>query len=230
VRPNHLGDERLFDCYLSECVGEALDPPAAEHLSDCPSCGTRYADLVSLMDDVRAEGDHETDSIFTVDRLRQQRQQIAARLEHVGQPAQVISFPSGTGRRRTTAATRVAPRWIAGAAAAGLFIGVAVGLFLDAGRSKVDFGRQRRHPSVATAEGLVGARVGASPPAVSLAPAAPSEAVFASDESSRVAQALDEDDVFLSELELALAHPRTHELQPFDVLTPRVREVSTELR
>jgi hypothetical protein len=34
-----------------------------------------------------------------------------------------------------------------------------------------------------------------------------------------------DDEAFLLELEFALARPHTHELQPFDALTPHVREV-----
>ena len=38
VRAQHLQDERLLDCYYAERRGEAPDPPAAEHLSDCDAC------------------------------------------------------------------------------------------------------------------------------------------------------------------------------------------------
>ena len=37
-RAHHLTDERLLECYLAERGGEPLDPPAAEHLTDCDAC------------------------------------------------------------------------------------------------------------------------------------------------------------------------------------------------
>ena len=42
----HLRDDRLLDCYLASRHGEALDPPVAEHLTDCDACGARYEELV----------------------------------------------------------------------------------------------------------------------------------------------------------------------------------------
>ena len=39
-----------------------------------------------------------------------------------------------------------------------------------------------------------------------------------------------DDDVFLPELEFALARPHTRELQPFDALTPHVREIGSQVR
>ena len=49
----HLPEERLFDCYLAHHNGEAIDPPAADHLADCEPCAVRYADLVGFMDGLR---------------------------------------------------------------------------------------------------------------------------------------------------------------------------------
>ena len=39
-----------------------------------------------------------------------------------------------------------------------------------------------------------------------------------------------DDDVFLRELEFALERPHTQELQPFDALTPHVREIGNRVR
>src|SRR6185503_7501751 len=124
----HLTEERLFDVYLAERTADPVDPPAAEHLGDCEACSARYTELVTLMDTVRREGEAEADAIFTADRLRAQQQQIAKRIALVGRPARILSFPGRIVRRTLTASsTRTAPRWIAAAAAAGLFVGVAVG-------------------------------------------------------------------------------------------------------
>ena len=218
VRAHHLRDERLVDCYLSERSGEVLDPPAAEHLADCPACGARYAELVRFMDSIRFEADLEADAIFTPERLRQQQQQIAERLQHLGQQAHVLSFPTRVGRRMTATATRVAPRWIAAAAAAGLFIGVGVGRVLESGAPPGRLGRVRV-PVVTLKNAPV------SLDALEPAPDPVIEPVSTSDPT-----AADDEDVFLSELELALERPRTLELRPFDAFTPRVRDLVNRIR
>lgn len=124
----HVREERLLDSCLAARRGEQLDPPVAEHLADCAACRARYEELVQVMDLLREEGEAEADAIFTPERLRQQHLHIARRIEHVGRAARVISFPGGLVRRTMTASTTpTAPRWVAAAAAAGLFIGVALG-------------------------------------------------------------------------------------------------------
>jgi hypothetical protein len=126
-RAIHLQDDRLFECYLAQRQGEAVDPPTAEHLADCKSCAARYAEFVLFMDGVRAEGDAEADAAFTPERLRLQQQQIARRIEAVGRPARVLSFPGRVVQGTIRASTLRSPRWTAAAAAAGLFLGIALG-------------------------------------------------------------------------------------------------------
>ena len=195
---HHLHDDRLFDCYLSDRAGERLDPPAAEHLADCADCGRRYRELAAFMDGMRAEADLETDAVFTPDRLRRQQHEIAARLAQVGHAARVISFPqrygSGHAEHRVQ---RVATRWLAAAAAAGMIVGVGTAFVLES-----------------NVHGRV-ARVTVSRPAH-----------LKSATATRLSPDDPADDRFLSELDLALARPRTPELLPFDQLTPHVREVS----
>jgi hypothetical protein len=200
-RASHLLEERLFDSYLAERGGDPIDPPVAEHLGDCPSCSRRYAELAAFMDHLRRDGDAEADAIFTPERLRLQQQQIIRRIAAVGRPARVLSFPGRIVRRTIDAsATRPAPRWVAAAAAAGLFIGVAVGASFQwtsqpQGRPRFisDANRSSRLTPVATR--------GNGTPDVAA------------------------DDAFLSDLEIALERPHTRELQAFDALTPHVREI-----
>jgi anti-sigma factor RsiW len=198
----HLLDDRLFDCYLAARDGEGVEPHLAEHLVDCESCASRYAEIAAFMDMLRAQGDAEADAVFTPDRLRAQRQQIARRVEHVGQPARVLSFPARFVRRTMSAtSSRMAPRWIAAAAAAGLFIGVALGAsyqYGTHGRAVQQLARQTAAPRIAPV-----ATGGNSPAQVA------------------------EDDAFLSDLEMALERPHTRELVAFDALTPHAREVKT---
>jgi len=207
---HHLHDERLLDCYLAERGGEIVDPPLAEHLAECGACGTRYAELVHFMEDLREGAAAESDAVFTPDRLRAQQQKILRRIEHVGRSARVISFPAAPVRGGITSGTpRVATRWIAAAAAAGLFVGAAAGLFLD-------FTRGDRQVTQ-----LASARTDGSAPrptrlAGRTAPVPP---------SSEAA-----DEAFLSDLETALDRPQTRELKPFDALTPHVGLITNTIR
>jgi hypothetical protein len=203
-RASHLQEERLFDSYLAERAGEPLDPPVAEHLADCASCGSRYAELSSFMDTLRRDGDAEADAIFTPERLRIQQQQILRRMALVGRPARVLSFPGRIVRRTIDASTsRTAPRWAAAAAAVGLFVGVAVGASFPWGSRPL--ARQR-----AVAQSNATLRP------VEIGTAGRNKVEIASD------------DAFLSDLEIALERPHTRELQAFDALTPHVREVSDQ--
>ncbi len=196
----HAGERQLYDHYYAERTGEPIDPRVGEHLLDCRLCSQRYADLILVLDEARADGAAEADAIFTADRLRTQRQQIERRLEHAARPARVISFPGHSAPRRIVRATaRVAPRWIAGAAAAGLFIGVALGASYEWEW------RAQPQQSRATAKRL---------------------APVATRGAGRVDVAAD--DAFLSELDAALERPRTRELIAYDALTPHVREVTAQ--
>ena len=192
----HVQDERLLDAYLAARHREPIDPPVAEHLADCGACGARYEELARVMDALRAEGVAEADAVFTAERLRQQHQQIARRIEHVGRAARIISFPGQFVRRTITASSTspAASRWVAAAAAAGLFIGVALGASYGSGAR--------------------GAR--ALPGDLRLRPVA----TQGTDPVDIAA-----DDAFMSELELALERPHTRELLAFDALTPHVREI-----
>jgi len=200
---HHLHDDRLFECYLTEHGGDAIDPPAAEHLADCQACSVRYAELTRFMDTLRRDGDADADAVFTPERLRAQQQQIARRIEHVGRPARIISFPSQIVRRTIGASrSRTAPRWVAAAAAAGLFVGVALGASYEWNVRSVpasSYGVRDLSTRIAPV-----ATRGESPAEIA------------------------NDDAFLSDLELALERPHTRELRAFDAFTPHVREVQDQ--
>ncbi len=196
----HAAEQQLYDCYYAERAGEPIDPRVAEHLLDCSTCSGRFSAIARVLDEVRAEGTADADAIFTAERLRAQQQQIARRLEHAARPARVISFPRHTAPRMLASATvRVAPRWIAAAAAAGLFIGLALGASYE-----WEWHAQPRQ---------------------SIASAASRLTPVATRGTGRVDIAAD--DAFLSELDAAIERPRTRELIAYDALTPHVREVNT---
>ena len=208
-REHHLQEDRLFDCYLTVQSGENLDPPVAEHLADCDESGGRYSELRQFMESLSIEATAETDELFPADRLRAQRQQINWKIEHLGHPARVISFPSRAGGHHVgSSGPRPARRWIAAAAAAGLFVGVGTGLLLDwervpGRRTAGVFARQTVLTATQGREGRI-----AGPLEISLP-----------DRSA-------EDKAFLSELELAGERPRIRELSAVDALTPHVREIN----
>jgi len=201
-RAHHLQDDRLFDCYLAVQSGELLDPPVAEHLTDCTNCGERYAAMTQFLDTLIADAAAEADAIFTPERLRAQQQQIARRLDHLGHPARVITFPGRpVSHHINTSAPRSARRWVAAAAAAGLFIGVGTGLLLD---WETRGGGSERHARTIARQTHLEA-----PASIVLRP-----------ESAAT------DEAFLAEIEVAGERPRTRELVAFDTLTPHVREVT----
>ena len=208
VHASHLKDDHLAECYFAVRAGEPLDPRMAEHLDDCVACEARFDEFRTFMDGLRDEAEADTDAVFTDARLRAQQHHILQRLQHVQRSARVITFPGREPASAPSHATvRVAPRWLAAAAAACLCIGAGLGAYVG----------PRRTP----------ARTASAPASVTQRPAAPvaSPAVLVS-----TAKADADDDAFLMELELALAAPHTRELQPFDALTPHVRDIENRGR
>ena len=204
-RPHHLAEDHLFDCYTAERAGEPLDPRSVEHLADCAECGERYGELSRFMDALRTDADTETDALFPSERQDAQRQSIMRRIEHLGHAARVITFPGRlvTQQMGKSLRLRVSP-WAATAAAACLFVGVAVGMFYDARNHRPQFSAVRSVPTPA-ATPLATAGIGPAPVAL-------------------------DTDTFLSELERALGGPQTPELMSLDVLTPHVREIAFDAR
>jgi len=203
VRAPHVDDDGLLDVYYTARTGEVPNPRTAEHLADCHDCQARYADCARLLDVARAEGDAEADEIFNADRLRAQQLAIARRLEHVGRAARVIRFPAQFVARRMNVTGRTGlTRWVYGAAAAGLVIGVGLTALYDS-----EFHRLQRNRQLAAT-----ARPTTTAPAAAVATAGTGATMEAADEA------------FLSDLEVALERPQTPELRELDALTPHVRE------
>ena len=118
----HLSDDRLIEA----CTTEPLGSREREHLQRCPECATRQSDLVGLLEDVAVAAESEADAAFPPERLARQQARILARVAQDGRPARVISFP-GYGHEAGYMPARPAVRWVAGAAAAGLVIGLVAG-------------------------------------------------------------------------------------------------------
>jgi hypothetical protein len=215
----HLQDDAIFDCYYAARRGETLDPPSAEHLADCGACANRYAELGTFLNSLSEDAEAEVSALFPPERLRAQQVDIARRLELVGRAARVISFPGraahatgGAAPAPATSVTRLASRWIAGAAAAGLFVGVAAGTIFNFG-PRMTSARDGRRAGV-VASGRAGAGIASTP--ARLSPVTTGGAVEA---------VVDLDDMFMSDLESVLDRPHTSELVAFDALTPHLRDV-----
>jgi hypothetical protein len=132
------------------------------------------------------------------------------RVEHVNRSARVITFPGREAAVGGASVVRLTPRWLAAAAAAGLFIGVAVGGYL---------GPERLHRSTSPGQA-------SNAPVMSVQRPAPGPTLLA---AGGQVDAPD-DDEFLIELELALDRPHTRELLPFDAMTPHARDIDLRER
>ena len=120
---SHLSDDQLVDVYLDRA-------PAAfeqQHLERCELCEGRRADLARLLVDVSDVARAEADAVFTTERLGRQRGRILQRIAQEVPHGRVISFPAGNGQDPAPLRVRLDRRWITGAAAAGLVIGLLAG-------------------------------------------------------------------------------------------------------
>lgn len=119
---HHLSDERLIDVCLADTPVDA----DRQHLDACPACEGRRATIARVLDDVSTAAAADADAVFSADRLAKQHSRILQRIEREGRPARLIAFPAAGSSDRMPH-PRPAARWIAGAAAAGLIIGVLAG-------------------------------------------------------------------------------------------------------
>jgi hypothetical protein len=118
----HLSDDRLIE----GCLDVGLRPDEQQHLESCSSCTDRHSRLARVLADAATVAATEADAVFDDARLEKQQARILQRLEHEGRPGRLLAFPANhphTGSLRARPRTR----WIAGAAAAGLLIGVLAG-------------------------------------------------------------------------------------------------------
>ena len=124
MRHPHLSDDRLIDVCLDHAPGETEQ----RHLASCQACEERRARLARLLDDAADVTAAEADVHFTEERLARQRAHILQRVELESRHGQLISFPAAhAAQPARLRIIRPASRWIAGAAAAGLFIGLLAG-------------------------------------------------------------------------------------------------------
>lgn len=200
MKANHLPDDRLIEL----CMLDAASATEQHHLSACARCDARRVRLQRLLDEVSDTATAAADAAFPPERLARQQARILAHLQHEGRPARVIAFPAGQAQPEPMVSrTRPRSRWIAGAAVAGLVVGVLAGRF----------GHDYTFPRPGTARVIV-ARTAEQP-----------ELRDGSIVTIQEITASISDDEFLNQLEMAIDEPAAAALQPLDELTPRAWDV-----
>lgn len=200
VAKRHLDDNTLVRRYLAERgleVLETSDEPLLRHLAHCASCRARYDALIVALDESRDMAVERVDAAFTADRLAHQRERIMRRIE-AQNGARILAFPAATPAVRPSLHARPMARWVAAAAIAGVMIGVTANHYLNV----LDF--------------AAGSRLASRRAAVA-APGAPHSAPVMRAVGTKGPQM--NDDEFLSEVDGAIAEPRTSELAAIYALT-----------
>jgi hypothetical protein len=134
-RVRHIATDRLTALAFTVRAPEDESPELAEdqlalaHVAECDECAARFATLVTNADALRDAASAAADEVFDEAMLEAQRTRILDRLANLGNAARVLAFP-----RRPREITMPAPsntrRWVSGAAAAGLIIGLVAGQML----------------------------------------------------------------------------------------------------
>jgi hypothetical protein len=120
MKHTHLTDDQL----IAACVDRAAPPVEA---AGCPACEQRRLEIVTLLDEVSGVAGAAADAAFPPERLVRQQTRILQRLEQQGRLGRVLAFPLGQAQRASLLRPRPVRRWVAGAAAAGLLIGMVAG-------------------------------------------------------------------------------------------------------
>lgn len=190
----HLDDRAIAGLWTDASL--AGGEPSHPHLQSCAACRARLAAFTEWLDDLRMDANAEADEAFPVERLAAQQAQIFRRIEAAERPARVIAFPRFS--RPNTSSPLHMRRWIAGAAAAGLLVGVGLGQIMDL--------RSSLNPGIARSSDI------AKAPRVERPVAGVQPASTISDEE------------LMSRLEDIAAPRMPDSLLVFDSMTPRARD------
>jgi hypothetical protein len=200
----HPGNDALVRWYMAEHGFEALaatDEAVVRHVSDCTHCTVRYETLCSGLADLAAVAVEDADAAFSAEDLRMQRERILRRIDTQG--ARVLAFPAPEPVSRHASSTRPLLRWVAVAAAAGLFVGLVAGRILHLSES----------PAPAN-------QVRASAVTRPMAPKPPAQGTRAVTLTTAAGE-----DAFLSDVDSAITDPRTPALEAIDTMTLRAAEI-----
>jgi hypothetical protein len=205
----HVREHVLANAAIQMMNGESpeLTPSAQAHLERCDRCAARLGELRDLMSAEREDAIAAADAAFPESRLRTQRVSILQRLEQARAGSRVLHFPTFPATRTWMARRdRPAMRWLAGAAAAGLLVG------LGAGQAAFTGHQLRFHSSNAPAASA------ASKPSGWLAPTGA--------DTPRIERMTPvSEEVFLSDMELVLNKRRNAAIRALDEqLAPNDKE------
>lgn len=202
----HLDDGALAELWTGRLTQDdtAAARSARSHLHACAECRARFDAFTTWLDDVRADALAEAEAALSPERLAAQQAQIARRLEAMDAPARVIAFPKFA--RPIAAQPSSRNRWIAGASAAGLVVGLGLGQLMNLPDGPAG-------PSAATVPQLQQVARGALP--VADARVGPQPA----------AHLADGDELFFDDPELVPSQARVPDsLQYLNVITPSARD------
>ena len=244
----HLSDNRVLALALSTSSARRSDRTAKRHLDACPRCERRYGQVAAQLDSLPAAASADFDQVFTPARLQTQRARIRRRLDMLvgtAPPARLLGFPfAGRSLPRVRFLT---DRWMPAAIAAALLLAITAGQLIhlhpfdaEAGRSvsgqTANADRQGRTTVVASVASQELASAPESSPVlnnfdmtgtVELPPLPGDEAEPRTlDAFARLMR----DEEFLGDLDLALTSAQVSELASIDALTPRVRDLTINIR
>lgn len=173
----------------------SADERIAAHAGACAECRAEAEAIAAALADLRTDLEAQADAAFTPLALDRQRAAIMRRLMPA-ERARILSFPA-RGPARPSAYGH-ARRWVAGAAAAGLILGVV------AGRVLLPSGPQLWQQGSSSAPSAAATTARALPATVPV----------------------DADEIFLTELDMAAVQPRIEPLLAIDALTPRSADLA----
>jgi hypothetical protein len=176
-----------------------------QHVAVCQRCAARYAAVSAHLDAAAQSSYDAADEAFTQERLLSQRERILRRIENHG--ARVLPFPAAERSHGIPHPSTPMLKWVAAAAAAGLFLGLSAGRILNLGT------------------GNPPAQVARSVAAPRLSPAAGGGQVV-----SATLNGADAGDAFLSAVDMALSAPSIPELAAIDALTLDDREAPPRIK
>ena len=231
----HLSEHRLLALALGTTDDSARpDVAAACHLQTCRRCERRFSALTTLLEAIPEMADAGFEDVFTLQRLQTQRARIRHRLAQlVGtvEPARVLAFPiSGQPLRQLDFRPG---RWLVAAAAAGLLLGVTAGQLIHYHPSA-----PQRATATDTVVDAAQSAAGLDEPTGTLDMTGTVELPPPDGDSQTQASPLNlvefaqlmTEEGFLNNLDLALTSYQVSELESIDALTPRVRDLSINIR
>jgi hypothetical protein len=230
----HPSEDRLLALALGTTNAARKNAASASHLRTCEPCEHRFNALSTLLTAMPEVADARFDEVFTPQRLQTQRARIAYRLAQLlgrVEPARVLAFPFSSQKRRPFDVRST--RWLAGAATAGVLLGVTAGQLIhyhpfETQSATADEPADAAPQSAAALNRPTGTfdMTGT----VELPPPERGNPTQASALTLVEFAQLMAEEGFLTNLDLALTSHRISEFESIDALTPRVRDLPIDIQ